>query len=265
MKIAEVHDPDEVRQIVPIIKSAWGFRELDSLVKDIVVAMKFHGGVVIGAYDDDKLVGMNFGFPGRRNNYDYFYSHMTGVLEGKKYSGIGYSLKMYQKEWARNHGYDMIAWTFDPLMSLNANFNIHKIGAFSRTFLTNFYGEMEDSINAGIRTDRFVAELWLDYKRPDSMGDADIALDRNGKVSRDLESITERGKSAIVFIPENFNAVKRSGIAEAARWRDSSRKALELLFGSGFVAVDFHSGAESYYILARDDFLPTKMRKNVFV
>ena len=84
-------------------------------------------------------------------------------------------------------------------------------------------------------------------------------------MSPDLERIAKKGKSAIVFIPENFNAVKRSGIAEAARWRDSSRKALELLFGSGFVAVDFHSGAESYYILSRDDFLPTKMRKNVFV
>ena len=265
MKISEVHDPDEVRQIVPIIKSAWGFRELDSLVKDIVVAMKFHGGVVIGAYEGDRLVGMNFGFPGRRNNYDYFYSHMTGVLEGKKYSGIGYSLKMYQKEWARSHGYEMVAWTYDPLMSLNANFNIHKIGAFSRTFLTNFYGEMEDSINAGIRTDRFVAELWLDYERPNLQEDAEVALDRNGKVSPELARIAESGKVAFVYIPENFNAVKRSGIPEATRWRDSTKKALELLFGSGFVAVDFHPGTESYYILARNDFLAPKMRKNVFI
>ncbi|QRF75384.1 hypothetical protein Thermo_00883 [Thermoplasmatales archaeon] len=264
MRIEEIKDPDEIREIVPIIKSAWGFTELDSLVKDIVVAMKFHGGVVIGAYDGDRLVGMNFGFPGRRNNYDYLYSHMTGVLEDQKYSGIGYRMKMYQKEWARSHGYDMIAWTYDPLMSLNANFNIHKLGAFSRTFLTNFYGEMGDRINAGIRTDRFVAELWLELERPIVKGEAEIALDMDGVVSKRITEIAAHSGRAIVHVPENFNEVKKMDSAEAAMWREASKKVFESLFNAGFVALDFHRGENPHYTLARGDFLPEKMRKNVF-
>ncbi len=264
MRIAEVHDPDAVKGIVPVIKSAWGFENLDGLIKDIVVAMKFHGGVVIGAYDEDKLIGMSFGFPGRRKNYDYFYSHMTGVLEGKKYSGIGYQLKLYQKEWAKKQGYDMIAWTYDPLMALNARFNIHKIGAFSRTYLKNFYGQMDDNINTGMRTDRFVAELWLDYEKPETEDRGITALDRNGIVSGDLQRIAMDESCIRVYIPGNFKAVRDRSMDEAMRWRDSSDKVMKFLFSQGFIAVDFKSDTDNFYLFTRGTFLHGKMKENVF-
>ncbi|MEM0156167.1 MAG: hypothetical protein QW597_06185 [Thermoplasmataceae archaeon] len=264
MRIAEVHDPDAVKGIVPIIKSAWGFENLDGLIKDIVVAMKFHGGVVIGAYDEDKLIGMSFGFPGRRKNYDYFYSHMTGVLEERKYSGIGYQLKMYQKAWAKRQGYNMIAWTYDPLMALNARFNIHKIGAFARTYLRNFYGQMDDKINVGMRTDRFVAELWLDYQRPEIEDNGITALDRTGIVSEDMQRIAREESTVRVHIPGNFKAIRNNSMEEAMRWRESSDKVMKFLFSHGFVAVDFKSGTDNFYLFTRDTFLNGMMKENVF-
>ena len=264
MRIAEVLDPDEIKGTVPIIKSAWGLENLDGLIKDIAVAMKFHGGTVIGAYDGDMLIGMSFGFPGRRKNHDYFYSHMTGVLENRKYTGIGYQLKMYQKEWARKQGYDLVAWTYDPLMTMNAGFNIHKIGAFARTYLNNFYGRMEDSINAGIRSDRFVAELWIDYERPEIDDSGTTILDRNGNFSGDLQRIARNESAVRVYIPGNFRAVRESSMEEAIRWRDSSEKVMKFLFAHGFAAVDFRTGKDSYYLFAKDSFLQGKMRENIF-
>ena len=38
--------------------------------------------------------------------------------------GAGYMMKMKQKELALAYGYRMIAWTFDPVMSLNGYFNM---------------------------------------------------------------------------------------------------------------------------------------------
>lgn len=262
MRISEVHDPDEVKGIVPIIKSAWGFENLDGLIKDVVVAMKFHGGVVLGAYDGDKLIGMSYGFPGRRRGYDYFYSHMTGVLEGKKYSGIGYDLKMYQKEWARKQGYELIAWTYDPMKSLNANFNIHKIGAFARTYLRNFYGDMDDRINAGLRTDRFVAELWMDYRRPDLLDAPVTALDSNGNVSGDLKKISQEESVVRVYLPGNLDPMRNN--VGVMRWKDAYETVLVRLFAAGFAAVDFKHGEESYYLLARGNFLTGRMSTNIF-
>ena len=264
MRIAEVDDPDAVNCIVPIIKSAWGFENLDGLIKDIAVAMRFHGGTVIGAYDGDDLIGMSFGFPGRRKNHDYFYSHMTGVIEERKYSGTGYQLKMYQKEWARKQGYDLLAWTYDPLMSMNADFNIRKIGAFARTYLNNFYGQMDNSINSGIRSDRLVAELWMAYERPEIEDNGTIALDRKGNEHEDLQGIVENESSVRVYIPGNLRAVRENSLDEANRWRDSSEKVMKFLFDHRFVAVDFKTGKDNYYIFAKDSFLRGKMRENIF-
>ena len=45
MEVHVVTDPDEIREIVPVVKSAWGMQDLGQLVKDIVAAMRFHGGL----------------------------------------------------------------------------------------------------------------------------------------------------------------------------------------------------------------------------
>ena len=161
MDVRKIDDPDQIEGLIEVVKSAWGFENPGSLVKDVIAAMRFHGGIILGAYEDSRMVGMHFSFPGYKNGKLYLYSHMTGVTQDHKYSGVGYQLKLEQKKWALENGYDLVAWTFDPLMSLNANFNIHKIGAVSRTYLNNFYGKMSDSLNIGFPTDRLVAEWWI--------------------------------------------------------------------------------------------------------
>ena len=51
-----------------------------------------------------------------------------------------------------------IAWTFDPLVSRNAYFNLAKLGATAAEYLPNFYGGMNDAINGDGDTDRLLVQ-----------------------------------------------------------------------------------------------------------
>ena len=119
MEVRTVENSSEISDFMDIIKSAWKSDSALSGFKDTIHSMAFHGGFVLGAYEDGRLIGMSFSYPGYRHGKVYLYSHMTGVIDQKKYSGAGYLMKMKQKDLAIKYGYKMIAWTFDPVMSLN--------------------------------------------------------------------------------------------------------------------------------------------------
>ena len=55
------------------------------------------------------------------------WSHMAGVLPEFR-GGLGFRLKLAQRERALAQGYDLIEWTFDPLQAMNAHFNFAKLG-----------------------------------------------------------------------------------------------------------------------------------------
>ena len=261
MEVQVVTDPDEIREIVPVIKSAWGMQDLGQLVKDIVASMRFHGGLVLLAKEGKKVVGMHFSFPGYRHGQPYLYSHMTGVVNESKYGGVGRTLKLAQKEWARDHGFKLIAWTYDPLMALNANFNFNKLGVFSRTYLRNFYGEMEDSLNFGMPTDRFVAEWWLDYEKKAAVKPETFANDLESppKMNMDLGA-----RTVGIHISPDFVALKKANSGEALRLRMATREAFEKLFSHGYAAVDFNR-EESYYTFAKGNEFVEKLGRNIFL
>ncbi len=261
MDVQVITDPDEVREIVPVIKSAWGMQDLSQLVKDVVAAMRFHGGLVLLAKENGKTLGMHFSFPGYRHGQPYLYSHMTGVISENKYGGVGKALKLAQKEWARDHGYKLIAWTYDPLMTLNANFNFNKLGVFSRTYLRNFYGEMEDSLNFGMPTDRFVAEWWIDYTKPASQKPETFANSRENLTEIDLHTDS---KTIGLHISSDFVGLKKTNSEEAKNIRMATRNAIETLFSNGYAAVDFNRD-ESYYTFTKENEFVKKVGKNIFL
>lgn len=259
MNIDIVNDPDELRNVLPIVQSVWGMQNADQLVKDTLTAMKFHGGVVLMARENGKVIGINFSFPGFKNGQVYLYSHMTGVLEERKYNGTGFKLKKAQEEWARSNGYRLIVWTFDPLMSLNANFNIHKIGAISRKYLHNFYGNMEDSINFGLPTDRFIAERWL-FVDPIRTRIPDHIID---PISIDPLKLSISDDIVGVRIPSNFVEMKKNSRDTSALFRKNSALIFESLFDLGFIVVDFDR-EKAYYTLSREKSVTEKLPAKIF-
>src|SRR5208282_1496439 len=103
-------------------------------------------------------VAMSFGFLGRLEERLCLYSQLTGVVPGYQSRGLGYRLKIVQRDLAHAAGIDLIAWAFDPLQAGNAHFNLTRLGAQAVRYVENMYGERTDQLNAGVPTDRLIAE-----------------------------------------------------------------------------------------------------------
>ncbi len=263
IELRVILDPDEIGDIIPVISSAWGMDSVGTLIKDIVSAMRYHGGVVIGAYDEEKMVGMHFSFPGYRNGKVYLYSHMTGVVSGLKYSGIGYMLKMKQREWALENGYDLIAWTYDPIMSLNASFNLRKLGTISRCYINNFYGKMDDAINRGIPTDRVVTEWWIG-KEKKSTGNYIPINSFSSEYEYQFPPVADDLPAKILFkIPADFTAMKKKDKDLALKWRMYVRETLTDLFSKGYVAMGFDKKENAYLLDGNPDY-PGNDARSIF-
>ncbi len=260
VEIHTVHDPDDIRNIVPVIRSAWGMNNIEQLVKDIVAAMRFHGGLVLLARDENQVIGMHFSFPGRRKGRTYLYSHMTGVISERKYGGVGEQLKLRQREWALENGYDLIAWTYDPLMSLNANFNIHKLGTVSRSYRENFYGQMEDALNFGIPTDRFVTEWWITKEREDPRIPKKVLNASAEFPENDFGTLPD---VISVIIPNDYVAIKKSDHDSALAIRLRSRSIFKELFRKGYFVVDYDRQSTAY-VLSKETKLLEKYGENIF-
>jgi predicted GNAT superfamily acetyltransferase len=244
MDVKIIENSSQIGDFMEIIKSAWHSESAISGFKDTIHSMAYHGGFVLGAFDGNKLIGMSFSYPGYRNGHVYLYSHMTGVIDENKYSGVGYMLKMKQRELAINYGYDMIAWTFDPAMSLNGYFNIGKLGAISRTYLDNFYGTMDDGINKGLPTDRLVAEWHVlenydrSYSDPQFINEVDgnhIAF--NADPEKDLVGVK---------IIKNFYEYKKADLDGAIKLKILIRQKFHELFSKGYVIINFERKNNAY-------------------
>ena len=97
----------------------------------------------------------------------YLHSHMLGVKSEYRNTGLGRRLKLFQREDAIAHGYDLMEWTFDPLEIKNAYFNLERLGAIARRYNINQYGITTSPLQGFLPTDRLVAEWWLKSERVD--------------------------------------------------------------------------------------------------
>jgi predicted GNAT superfamily acetyltransferase len=123
------------------------------------------GGQVIGAFENNVLVGFVTSFVGCRAGCVYLHSHILAVLPSHRDRGIGRSLKLAQREEAISRGIKLIEWTFDPLRIKNAYFNINRLGVIVRCYSQCHYGTLLSSLDNGLPTDRVTAEWWITSAR----------------------------------------------------------------------------------------------------
>ncbi len=146
----------ESRMVEDLSMRVWGAGP-ESVVPDhVIITIAKNGGVVLLALDGEQPVGFCLGFVGFTKKLRIKHcSHQVGVLSAYQNSGLGYQLKVVQRQMLLGQGIDHVTWTFDPLGSRNANLNLHKLGAVCRTYLPDLYGQIRDSLNKGLPTDRF--------------------------------------------------------------------------------------------------------------
>ena len=160
---------DEFRACVALQKEVWGFADNELVPLRIFSLAPKIGGQVIGAWAGETLVGFAFSIPGIRSGRPYLHSHMLAVKEGYRNTGLGRRIKLFQREDAIAHGYELLEWTFDPLEIKNAYLNLERLGAIARRYNINQYGITSSPLQGFLPTDRLVAEWWLTSKRVESL------------------------------------------------------------------------------------------------
>jgi predicted GNAT superfamily acetyltransferase len=152
----------DLREAVRLQQQIWGFEDIELLPLRLFVVATKVGGQVIGAFDGGRMVAFLLAIPGIKPGGRYYlHSHMMGVLEGYRDSGIGRRLKLLQRQEALARGITLTEWTFDPLELKNAWFNIERLGAVVRRYILNQYGTTTSHLHGGLPTDRCVAEWYL--------------------------------------------------------------------------------------------------------
>jgi predicted GNAT superfamily acetyltransferase len=159
------HSVEEFGQMVELEIRVWGFAERDVVPSQMYVVAAKIGGQVFGAFVGGAMAGFALAYPGIREGKPYLHSHMAAVLPEYRDLGVGRHLKLAQREDALSRGIPLIEWTFDPLQTKNAYFNICRLGAISRRYLADVYGFTSSPLHAGLPTDRLVAEWHLDSPR----------------------------------------------------------------------------------------------------
>jgi predicted GNAT superfamily acetyltransferase len=152
----------DFRRCVEIQKAVWNESDLETEPYTTFVVAGQTGGQVLGAFDGPVMVGFTMALVGFHDNAPYLHSHMTAVLAEYRNRKIGRALKLFQREEALSRDIRRIEWTFDPLETRNAHFNLNRLGAIVRTYIPNFYGITSSPLHRNLPTDRLLAEWHLD-------------------------------------------------------------------------------------------------------
>ncbi|MER5649322.1 hypothetical protein [Streptosporangium sp. NPDC002524] len=226
---------------------------------EMMRALSHAGNYVAGAYDGGTLVGASVGFLGAPAG-KVLHSHVTGALAGR---GIGFALKLHQRDWALERGLERITWTYDPLVRRNAHFNLAKLGARPEEYLPSFYGAMSDAINAGDESDRVLAVWRLtaphvlaavrgEPHRPVIPADAVAWLGERdgGPVRGPVDAAGAAGPGTVlVAVPRDVEALRRADPRAAGAWRLAVREVLGGLLEEGGRVTGFDR--ETGYVVRR--------------
>ena len=167
IEIRECETLDQLAGCVDLQREVFALPEVElSPVRHFVVT-KNAGGFTLGAWDGDKLAGFVLSVPAVVRGERAFYSHMTGVRTEYQSHGIGAKLKWAQRQRALADGVKYIKWTFEPVKSRNAYFNLEKLGAVVLEYEPDFYGvdyttAAHTGKNIGLASDRLFAEWRLE-------------------------------------------------------------------------------------------------------
>lgn len=276
MEIRILQTPSEMAEVEELQRLVWPGSETDIVPLHLLITAAHNGGLALGAFEGGKMVGFVFGFPGLYDVPDgprlKHCSHMLGVLPGRRDSGIGFALKRAQWQFVRKQGIDRVTWTYDPLQSRNAHFNLARLGAVCNTYLREVYGEMRDGLNAGLASDRFQVDWWVNTQRverrlgPKLRGEIGIThydsahIPRLYRATLGADSLLRPPEHfsipdhamLLAEIPADFMQIRQADFPLAVAWRAFTRQVFEACFGLGYLVTDFvhdEDSRRSFYVL----------------
>jgi len=258
-----LESPEDMTVAEELQRIVWPGSETEVVPAHMLITAIHNGGLVLGAFVENEMVGFIFGFPGLEilpdGPHPKHCSHMLGIHPDWRNSGLGFALKRAQWQMVRHQGLNHITWTYDPMLSRNAYLNIAKLGAVCNTYRRSEYGDMRDGLNAGLPTDRFQVDWWINTRR------VERRLGKRARGTLNLEQFTKAdlqplyprhtgtdglprppehvpplsGSLLLAEIPSDFMALKEEDFALARDWRFFSREVFETTFAEGYLATDF--------------------------
>ena len=252
---------DEFAAVVELERQIWGPGYTDVVPTPILTVTVQRGGILIGAFAGDRMVGFVWSLPGIKYGKPTQWSHMLGVVDEFRNDGIGYQLKLLQRDRTLAMDLDLIEWTYDPLQAMNAHLNFSKLGVVVEEYEENVYGTSMSPLHQGNPTDRFVAE-WkirephverrLAQTGPGAASpipvrahevSGAVAVNRTQITGDWLESIdvdlSVEARRLSVEIPMGFTEMLARNAELALAWRVCTRAIFTTYFDRGYRAVEF--------------------------
>lgn len=279
--IRECEGEGEFHAIEDIQREAWSFSDLDIVPAATLIATQHAGGIVLGAFDKEDMIGFAYGFPAFEEGRASIHSHMLAVRPEYRNAAVGFRLKNAQRDLTLAKGLDEITWTFDPLQSLNAHLNFGKLGVISSRYIVNFYGETTSSpLHQGFGTDRLWVRWLITSERVNRRVSRDGKSPRSVSMKIDSEEFKTLYQSALAYgdegvpqvasdikarlasgrclieVPHDITALKQRDSALAREWREATRAAFLSALGADFTAEEFmkvetEAQPRWFYLLAR--------------
>ena len=258
---------EEYAQVVELERVIWGPGYVEVVPVPILAVTVLRGGILIGAFAGDRMVGFVYSLPGIKHGKPMQWSHMLGVVDEHRNDGTGRRLKLLQRERTLAMGLDLIEWTYDPMQALNAHLNFTRLGAIVEEYEENVYGTSQSPLHRGNPTDRFVAEWWIrkphverrlldPTRRQGREGGEDPALTirtselgEAGRANRAVPAgewlvcqetdLALDSRRVMVEIPTGFTRMLSAAPDLALEWRMATRQIFTAYFARGYRAVEF--------------------------
>lgn len=217
IEFRELRTAAQLAQMPQLEARVWGAGDLVAV--NMLVATISEGGMAIGAFAGEQLVGSVYGFA--TSEPHVLHSHYLAVDPAHRGRGLAVELKRRQREWCLANGRTMMRWTFDPLQLGNAHLNLRSLRAVATEYHVDLYGPM-GGINGALPSDRLVVEWDLLHPR------------------------REYADSVEVCVPKVSAEAIAAASQEAMQARAEARAALAPLLATGWHATDVDRQARSY-------------------
>lgn len=256
---------DEIDEVVALQRLIWN-DPATVIYQHMLISFIHNGGLLLGALKEAILVGFVMGYLGIESLESdrpamanlKMVSQRMAVRPEFRNSGVGYALKVAQREQAVRQGIRLITWTFDPLNSRNAHLNVRKLGCTVQRYEKDYYGTKRSPLVSLDQSDRLLAEWRVTTPRVQERlfgKRSPLTLDQYlsaGTVM--IVNPTAAGSDglphpggprsttgllALVEIPAHFDQISNADEKLARDWRAHGREVLTQAFQSNYIITDF--------------------------
>ncbi|WP_436527472.1 GNAT family N-acetyltransferase [Actinoplanes sp. HUAS TT8] len=249
--VVMLHTAEHLNAAAELLWNVWGARdgsERNEVISGVLLRTLSHGrNYVAGVFDSQgEIIGCTVGIFASSSDDgppDYLQSYIAGVDATKSNHGVGYAMKRHQRLWALARGLPTIVWTFDPLVSRNAYFNLCKLGATVTSYEPDFYGRMDDGANTDQITDRLLVtwdlhDPWVER----AMSGDGIGARRHAVATPGAE---------LISVPKDITMLREKDPEAAQQERLTVRKQFQSLLTQGYRVAGMSESRE--YVLVPGD------------